>query len=62
MSEEIFKIVLFKGPEEDFEDEVLIQGGLPNPDLVAEVPERIYDTLYNTLYEMQAREARQHGG
>jgi len=49
---------LFRGNESEFKNDVIVMGGLPDPELVAEVPERIYDTLYNTLYEAQAMENR----
>jgi len=58
MSENIFKIMLFRGNESEFKNDVIVMGGLPDPELVAEVPERIYDTLYNTLYEARAMENR----
>jgi len=54
MSENIFKIMLFRGNESEFKNDVIVMGGLPDPELVAEVPERIYDTLYNTLYVAEA--------
>ena len=58
MTEQKFKLAFFRGTEEQLSN-LVIMGDGPEPDLVVDLPEKYYDHIYNTLFEMAAKEKRE---